>query len=199
MILAVSSNLNDSTLEGVEGLRGQDLQEATVCSAQSRWGLRGCFVEAYSFSRKEVEWKHWALLTGGSDRREQHRAAAREGQLDLKKFLPQRAVRHWNRLPRVTASGWPSSRSVQTVLSDTAFEFWVVSCKARSCVSLPTQDALWFCKWEKADISLNMWGCFMNFSNLSNIQLRHSSRKKRSVYHELWRLNYLHTSSWGNE
>lgn len=105
-----------------------------------------------------------------------------------------------------TETGSPGSQpqadrvqEVQTVLSDTAFEFWVVSCKARSCVSLPTQDALWFCKWEKADISLNMWGCFMNFSNLSNIQLRHSSRKKRSVYHELWRLNYLHTSSWGNE
>lgn len=93
------------------------------------------------------QWKEW---------RDQHGALSGVGQVGYyEKFLPQRVIRHLNRLPRppVTAPGWLSSRNVQTTLSDAAFEFWVVSCRARSCTSLPTQDALWFCKWKKTDIS----------------------------------------------
>ena len=49
-------------------------------------------------------------------------------------FIPERVVRHWNRLLRavLTAPSCPSSRSVWTVRSDTGFEFWVVLCGARS-------------------------------------------------------------------
>lgn len=106
-------------------------QGPTVCSAQSREGLKGGFAGAYSSSQRR--WRSNTKLctpvavTGVEGTVWSSIGVGQVGYYE--KFLPQKVIRHCNGLPRavITAPGCLSSRNVQTTLSDTAFEFWEVS------------------------------------------------------------------------